>query len=119
MILKLADSKIFTVDTAIRFSREYGVKKTLWNEIWKRHLSGYDAESLAGYFMYKSRKNISVASIKKWINKTEVYCRANHIMRMGVRMVQSEYFGAYEDFVLDEVLRNMKFRGTKESRAVL
>lgn len=119
MILKLHDSKMFTVDTARRFAKEYNVKQSLWNEIFKRSNMGYDSECLAGFFIYRTGKKISAKTIRKWLLKTEVYCRANHVMRMGVRVVQSEYFGVYEDFVLEEVLRNMKFRGTKESRTLV
>ncbi len=119
MLLKLHDSKIFTVDTAQRFAEEYNCSPKLWNDIWARYLSGYDEYGLAGYFMYKTNQRIKARTIKRWITKTEVYCRANHVMLMGVRVVQSEYFGVYEDFVIEEVLRNMKYRGTQDSRAVV
>lgn len=118
-MLKLHQSKLFTVDTAIRFAEEYKVNKKLWNEIWKRYLCEYDTESLCGYFMYKTGKRIRPKVMKQWLTKTEIYCRANHVMLMGVRVVQSEYFGQYEAFVIEEVLRNMKYRGTQDSRILV
>lgn len=119
MLIKLYESRMFTVDTATRFADQYQVSSKMWNEIWKRHLSGYDDESLAGYFIYKTHKQISAKAIRRWLIKTEIYCRANHIMLMGVRVVQSEYFGDYEQAVLDEVLKNMRFSGSKDSRIVV
>jgi hypothetical protein len=110
---------LFTEDTAVRFGRQYHVKKRIWNEIWKRALDGYDDEALAGYFIYKTGKFISAISIRRWIIKTEIYCRANHIMLMGVRVCQSEYFGDYEKYVLEEVLKNMRFSGTQGSRIMV
>lgn len=119
MLIKLHASTLFTEDTAIRFARQYKVKQKIWNEIWKRHLAGYDCESLAGYFIYKTRKNISADSIRRWLIKTEIYCRANHIMLMGVRVVHSEYFAEYEPFLLEEILKNMKSSVAQDSRIMV
>lgn len=110
---------MFTEDTAIRFARQYGVKPKVWNEIWKRALNGYDYESLCGYFLYKTGKKIDPTSLKRWIIKTDIYCRANHIMLMGVRVVNSAYFGEHEDFILKEILRNMKSSTTQDSRIMV
>jgi len=119
MMIKLHASKMFTIDTAVRFADEYGVKPTMWNEIWKRHLSGYDDESLAGYFIYKTNKRIDAKSIRRWLTRTEIYCRANHVMLMGVRVVQSEYFAEFEPFVLKEILKNMRYSGKQDSRILV
>jgi hypothetical protein len=119
MIIKLHESKLFTVDTAVRFSREYGCSPKLWNDIWSKYLNGYDEYVLAGYFMYKTNKRIRASVIKRWLVMTEIYCRANHVMLMGVRVVQSEYFGQYEAAVLKEVLRNMKSSIKSDSRIIL
>ncbi len=119
MLIKLKSSKMFTEDTAIRFAQEYQVKPRMWNEIWKRSLAGYDCEALAGYFIYKTRKQIDARAIRLWLAKTEIYCRANHLMLMGVRVVQSEYFAEYEDFLVKEVLRNMKSSRTQDSRIMV
>lgn len=119
MLIKLHTSTMFTVDTAVRFAQQYNCSKTLWNEIWKRALSGYDEYALAGYFMYKMNKRIKARVIKDWLIKTEIYCKANHVMLMGVRVVHSEYFGELEAYVLKEVLRNMKSSRTQESRIMV
>ena len=110
---------MFTVDTAIRFSQQYRCPKTLWDDIWKRALDGYDEYALAGYFMYKTNQRIKAKTIREWLRKTEIYCRANHIMLMGVRVVHSEYFGEYEPYVLKEIVRNMKSSRTQDSRIMV
>lgn len=119
MILKLHDSKLFTVDTADRFAAHYKVSPKVWNELWKRHNNGYDEESLAGVFIFRTKQPITTKAIRRWLAKTEVYCRANVAMSMGARVVQSSFFGVYEEFVIKEVLRNMRYCGTKESRTLL
>ncbi len=119
MILQLKESKLFTTDTALRFAKEYRVSPRIWNEVWKRHLEGVDSEALAGYILYKTGHKIKVTVVNEWLIKTEIYCRANHVIRMGVRVVQSEFFGIYEDFILKEVLRNMKSSRTRDTRILL
>lgn len=119
MLIKLHASTLFTEDTAIRFAQQYQVSPKMWNEIWKRHLDGYDSESLAGYFIYKSKKNIDIRSLRRWLILTEIYCQANMVMQMGVRVVKSEFFGEHEPFLLKEILRNMKASSTQDSRIVL
>jgi hypothetical protein len=119
MLLKLNDSTLFSVDTAIRFAEQYHVDKKMWNEVWKRHLAGYDIESLCGYMLFKTDKRISVRAMRRWLIRTEVYCRANHVMLMGVRVVHSDYFGVYEPFVIDEVLRGMRYSGALDSRSMV
>lgn len=110
---------MFTEETAVRFARQHHVQPKIWHEIWKRYLAEYDLESLAGYFQYKTGQKISINSLRRWLRMTEIYCRANHIMLMGVRAVQSEYFGEYEEMVIKEVLRGMRYSNVKEPRIVL
>ncbi len=119
MIIKLHESKLFTVDTAIRFGQEYKCSPKLWHDIWEKYLNGHDEYVLAGYFMYKTNKRIRSSVIKRWLTMTEIYCKANLVMNMGVRVVQSEYFGDFETIVLKELLRNMKSSIRSESRIIL
>ena len=119
MLIKLHESKLFTIDPAIRFAQEDRVDKSIWNEVWKRYLAEYDLEALAGYIMYKTGRKIKTRSLKRWLTVTEIHCRANHIMLMGIRIVQSEYFGIYEQAVLEEVLQNMKYKGSKDTRIIV
>ncbi len=120
MILHLTKSKLFTVDPAIRFSREYGVKPRLWNELWKRYgLYEHDIPALCGYFEYKTGRKPNPKSIARWIFLTEIYCRANHVLRMGVRVVDSKYFGTFENELVREISKNMRFSGKTDSRTIV
>jgi hypothetical protein len=120
MIIHLKKSKLFTVDPAIRFSREYNVSPKIWNEIWKRHgLLGYDTDGLCGYFQYKTGRKPNAESIRRWIVRTEIYCLANHVMRMGVETVMSEYFGRFEQDLIKELTRNMRYSGKRNSRSIV
>lgn len=120
MIIKLYESKLFTIDPAIRFGREYNISPRFWNEIWKRHtLLEHDMDALCGYLMYKTGKKPNRESIRRWLTRTELYCRANHIMRMGQRVVDSAYFGTFEDDLITELTRNMLYSGKKDSRTLV
>jgi len=120
MIVKLHESKLFTQDPAIRFAKEYNVKPKLWNEIWKRHaIYEHDMDALCGYFQYKTGRRPNRNSIKRWLIRTELYCRANHVMRMGQRVVDSQYFGTFEQELIKELTRNMLFSAKKDSRSIV
>lgn len=120
MIIKLLEAKLFTEDPALRFAREYQVSPKIWNEIWKRYgLLEYDYDGLCGYFQYKTGRRANPRSLKRWIVRTEIYCRAQHIIGMGVRVVDSSYFGIFEQTLLEELEKNMKFSGKKDSRTIL
>lgn len=120
MIIKLLESKLFTVDPAVRFAKEYNVSPKLWNEIWKRYtLMQYDYDGICGYFQYKTGRKPNVKSFRRWILRTELYCRAQHIILMGVRVVDSSYFREFEQPLLLELTRSMRFSGEKNSRSIL
>lgn len=120
MIIKLNESKLFTIDPAIRFAKEYDVEPKVWNEMWKRYgLLEYDMDGLCGYFQYKTGRRPNPTSIRRWIVRTELYCRATHVMQMGVRVVDSNYFGKFENDLIKELTRNMQFSGKKDSRSIV
>ena len=120
MIIYLLKSKLFTIDPAQRFAKEYDVKPKLWNEVWRRHtLLQYSNSELCEFIRIKTGRKPKNGSVKRWIIRTEIYCLANHAMRMGVRVVQSEYFGKFEQDVIDELTRNMKYMGKLDSRSLV
>lgn len=120
MIIKLLSSKLFTEDPAVRFGREYGVPKKIWDEIWKRHLFyEYDSDGICGYFTYKTGRKANAQSLRRWIVRTEIYCRAQEVITKGARVVDSEYFGKFEQDVLDELTKNMKYSGKQDSRTIV
>lgn len=120
MLVKLFESKLFTVDPAIRFAKEYDVEAKIWREMWKRYcLHEYDMDGLCGYFQYKTGRKPNRESIKRWITRTEIFSKANHIVLMGTRVVDSVYFGKHESELIKELTRNMQFSGKKDSRTIV
>ncbi len=120
MIIHLLKSKLFTIDPAIRFAKEYDVDVRLWNDVWRRHtLLAYSNNELCEFIHFKTLRKPKSSSIRRWIIRTEIYCLANHAVRMGVRVVQSEYFGKFEREVIDELTKNMKFSGKLDSRSLV
>ena len=120
MIIHITKSKLFTIDPAIRFAKEYNVEPKLWTEVWRRHtLLGYTNSELCEYLHFKLGKRPKAKSIKRWITRTEIYCLANHVGRMGVRIVQSEYFGKFEKDVVYELTRGMRYSDHQTSRNIV
>ena len=120
MLIKLHESKLFTQDPAVRFGREYNVEPKVWREMWKRHaLLEYDMDGICGYFQYKTGRKPNRDSIRKWLVRTEIFSRANHVMLMGTRVVDSSYFGKFETELIKELSRNILFRQAKDSRIIV
>lgn len=120
MIIHITKSKIFTIDPALRFAKEYSCEPKLWNEMWRRHtLLEYTNAELCEYFHFKTGRKPKAKSIKRWIIRTEIYCLANHVARMGVRVVQSEYFGSFEKDVIYELTKGTRFSDQTISKSIL
>jgi hypothetical protein len=108
------------MDPAVRFSKRYGVNKKLFNELWRRKcLLEYDNEGLCGFFLFKTNRRIDVQAMGRWMDRTEVYCKAQHVIKMGVQTVDSNYFGKYEGYVLEELMRHMKNGEAKSNKSIL
>ena len=120
MIILLTKSKLFTLDPAIRFSKEYQVDKKVFQEMLRRRwLLKYSYNDLREFVEHRTGKRLSNNSIQRWLVRAEIYCRANHVIRMGVRAVDTSYFNEYEDELLELLFKNMKFSGTGDSQTVL
>lgn len=120
MIIKLLSNRLFTVDPALRFAKEYNVSPKIWDEIWKRHLFyEYDSDGICGYFTYKTGRRANARSLKRWLLRTEIYCRAQDVITKGARVVDSSYFGKFEQELLEELTKNMKYSGKQDSRTIV
>lgn len=120
MIIHLKKSKLFTVEPAQRFAKEYKVPKGIWYEIYKRHaLLEHDSIALRGFFLLKTNKKLSDDALQRWIIRTEIYVRAQHVIRLGVEVADSSYFGQFEAPLLQELTRGMQFGVTRESRTIV
>lgn len=120
MIIHITKSKLFTLDPAIRFSNRYRVKKKVFHELYRRYgLEQYDMDGLCGYFQYKTGRKPDKDVIKLWLMKTEIYGKAQHALRMGVRVVDSQFFGEYEEFVIKETTRHLRNGEAQNNRTLV
>lgn len=120
MIIHLTHSDLFKIEPAIRFGRENAVKKTVFQDLWRRYrLDDYDMHELCAFFLYKTDKRMRPDSMQRWIWCMEVYLRAAPLVKKGVRVVPSEFFEDLEEELIKELTRNM-FRSRKyKSRSIL
>lgn len=120
MIIHLNKSKIFTVEPAKRFAKEFNVPDKVWLEIWLRYkLQDYTIPELIEYTHIRTGRKPSYNSIDRWITRTEIYSRSIDAVKMGVTTVVSSFFGKYEQDVINEITRNMMFSGKQSSRSML
>lgn len=120
MIIHLPKSDLFTIEPAKRFAKEYGVPEEVWIHIWLRHkIYDFTFNELHDYTLFKCKRQVSRKSLRRWILRTEVYSRARDVTKLGGTTVVSSYFGELEDFVLKELLKQMRFGGSKSSRTII
>jgi len=120
MILDLTQSKLFTVDPDIRFSREYLLPQGTWKELWRRYkLLDYSNGDLRDYLFVKHARRLSYRSMDRWIQRSEIYMLTRPVLERGAKMVNSEIFGAYEQYVMDELTKQLRNGGTASSRIII
>ncbi len=120
MIIDLSQSKFFTQDPDIRFAKEYLLPLGAWKEGWRRYqLLEYTQSDLRDYFFMKYGRRLSWNSLNKWIIKTEVYIVSRPVLERGAKVVNSDIFGKHEQYILEEVTRNLRFEGSSDSRIII
>lgn len=120
MLIKLKKSKLFTVEPAKRFAKEFKVDEKVWIDAWLKYkLLDYTIPELCEYIHFKTHRQPSYNSISRWIIRTEIYSIARDAVKMGATTADSSFFGIYEDNVLNELLKNMKYSDTKSSRSIV
>ncbi len=120
MIITIYKSKLFTIHPKNRFAREYGCDPVIWEQLWRRYkLLEYDIDGLCGYFVIKTGKKPSPTSIRRWILRAELYDRAQHAIEKGIKAVDSSFFGDFEEEVIKEATRHLKFGEAQDSRMLL
>ncbi len=120
MIIKLTESKLFTAEPAKRFAREFNVPEGVWIECWLKYkLLDLRIDELCDYVYIKTGRNPNKSSIKRWIIRTEVYSQAREAFKMGATTVVSSFFKEHEQYVVNELLRNMKSSGKHIPRSIV
>lgn len=109
MVIYLKKSKLFTEEPDIRFCKEYNLNKGFWTDLWRRYcLLQYTVPELCEFYQMKSGRKTSGQSMKRWILRTEIYCRAQLAIQKGAEVVVSDYFGEFEPFLIKEITRQMR-----------
>lgn len=120
MIIHISKSKLFTIDPAKRFAKEYSCEPAIWEQLWRRYkLLEYDIEGLCGYFVIKTGRVPSATAMRRWIVRAEIYHRAQEAREKGTRVVDSSFFGIFEVDVIKEATRHLKFGEAQDSRILL
>jgi len=120
MIINITQSKIFKIDPSIRFSKEYGLSKDVWKEVWRRYkLLDYSNGDLRDYLFVKYARNLGFDSMKRWIYRGEIYMIANPLIEKGVEHVNSCIFGDYEEYLMNELVKPLKNGANKKPKTII
>lgn len=71
----------------------------------------YTSEDLRDYFFIKHARKINHKGMKRWILRSEVYTVTNPLIKKGVQHVNTEIFNQYEQFVMDELTKQLRYGG--------
>jgi len=120
MIIHLRKSKLFTTDPAKRFAKEFNVSEDVWVKAWLKYkVMGLSVPEVCEYVYIKTGRKPSYNSINRWIVRTEIYSISKEAFKMGAQIVKSDFFGIYEQNVINELVRNMKASVTKSSKSIV
>lgn len=120
MIINITKSKIFKLDPSIRFSKEYGLPKEVWAEVWRRYkLLDYSNGDIRDFLFVKYARNLNFMSMKRWIQRGEVYIISRPLIKEGVVHVNSRIFGDYEEYVINELVKPLKNGAIKKAESII
>ncbi len=120
MIIDLTISKIFTRNLDNRFAREYALPAGVWLEVWRRYkLLEYSNGDLRDFLFIKYARNLNTTSMSRWIIRGEIYSIANPLIKKGVKHVNTEIFGEYEEFLMNELVKPLRNGATRKSDSII
>lgn len=120
MLIDLKKSNLFTKDPDKRFCEEYLVPLGTWMELWRRYkMLGYTQADLKDYFFIKYGRSMDFVTIARWIKKNEIYDIAKIVTERGGQMVNTDRFGEYEQYVIDEITKQMRYGSSKDSKIII
>jgi len=118
MLIRIDKSELFTKDPAERFARRFNVPNTLWTELWMRYsIKDYTVKDLQEYMYIKTQIKPRKRVFQRWIKRTEVFMKTRDALKKGATTVVSSFFGKDEEYVVNELLKNVKSSGMKSSRS--
>lgn len=86
--------RIFNEDPYDKFAEMYEVPREIWVDMYhNRYLwYRYEFDILTEYFKLKTQKEISERTIRRWIERTSLYNKAQQAIGLGALEVMPEYF---------------------------
>lgn len=110
----LLKSKLFT-DPDARFSKEYNIPRGIWNEMFRRYkLNDYPLKDISDLLLAKSGIRVNEKTLNRWIVRSEIYTIARPHIEQGQRAVQSAIFHRFEDDLVSEITKNLRFSVKKK-----
>jgi len=107
------DYYLFTEDPYQAFGVRYKLPRSFWVEIYhNRYLwRGYSVSELSEVITILSKKkkneiSISDKTIRRWLNRTEIFNKAQKAIDKGVQLVDTEYFDKYEQYLVSNYKLN-------------
>ncbi len=120
MIINLTKSKIFTIEPSLRFAKEYGLSKDVWNEVWRRYkILDYSNGDIRDYLFLKYARNVGFDSMRRWLSRGEIYIITKPLIEKGVVHVNSAIFGKYEEYVMNELIKPLKNGASKKAESII
>jgi hypothetical protein len=106
---------LFNEDPYNAFGERYGVPRSFWVEIFHNRYMwrGYSIPELQEIISILSRRNqtpidIAEKTIRRWINRTEIYNKAQKAISDGVQEVTPEYFDTHEKYLMNNYKLNAR-----------
>ena len=108
------------MEPTIRFSKEYGLPKEVWAEVWRRYkFLEYSNGDIRDYLFIKYARNISWSAMNRWITRGEIHIITRPLIEKGVIHVNSVIFGDYEEYVMNELIKPLKNGATNKAESIL
>lgn len=99
--------RLFCEDPRKRFARVFNCHFDVWADAWRRYkYLDYSIEESREYLIFILKKPISRIRMKRWIDRTEAYNKAQVALKKGVKEVQEDYFGKLAPMIIREINKN-------------
>lgn len=120
MVIDITQSILFTKDPGERFAKEYSVSNNTWPELWRRYkLLDYSNGDLRDYLFVKHARNLSYNSMNRWLMCGEIYMLSKPLIDKGVTTVNTIIFGELEQYVIDELTKQLRWGRSTESNSII
>lgn len=101
------NSRLFKDDPAKRFSDSFKCDPEVWRRVWQKYkFLDYTRDEAKEYLVLILKVPIHTQRFDRWVERTEIYLKAQIALKDGVQEVSSDFFGKHKDFVEKETTKN-------------